>query len=172
VYTGQDGAVEVEAAGVEALPHAPQLTELEASGVFVLEDGLLGSHAPQVPVADELADGLLGSHAPQVELETAETLELDGLLGSHAPQVALETAETLELDGLLGSQAPQVPLETAETLELDGLLGSHGAHVSAGSDGELVVDHASHSLWPVLYGQLVWVGAQEVMVTSAVSVRV
>jgi len=151
VYTGQDGAVEVEAAGVEALPHAPQLTELEASGVFVLEDGLLGSHAPQVPVADELADGLLGS---------------------HAPQVALETAETLELDGLLGSQAPQVPLETAETLELDGLLGSHGAHVSAGSDGELVVDHASHSLWPVLYGQLVWVGAQEVMVTSAVSVRV
>ena len=86
----------------------------------------------------------------------------------------LELAEALEeLDGFLGSHGAQVPLELADALELDGLLGSHGAHVPVGSAGELVVAQASHSFWPpVLYGQLVWVGAQEVMVTSTVSVRV
>jgi hypothetical protein len=157
------------------LDHAPQLSELEASGVFevLLLDGLVGSHAAQVPVADalELADGLLGSQAPHVPEELAATLELDGLLGSQAPHVPVELADTLELDGLLGSHAAQVP--EAEELELaDGLLGSHGARVVAGSAGEPVVDHASQSLCAELYGQLVWVGAHEVMVTSTVSVRV
>jgi len=132
-----------------------------------------------VVLIDTLLDELLPSQGPHVPVELAEalTLELDGLVGSHGAHVPVELAEalTLELDGLLGSHAPQVPLELAEalTLELDGLLGSHGAHVVAGSaDAEPVVDHASHSLWPVLYGQLVWVGAHEVTVTSATSVMV
>ena len=91
------------------------------------------------------------------------------LAGSHEPQVAPELVLELELDGLLGSQGAQVE-DGSELLLLEDDQAPHDAgSAELEAAGE---DQASHSLVCDLYGQLVWVGAQEVMVTSAVAVMV
>jgi len=174
VYCGQAGTVELDA--TELLSHAAQVPVAELTEALELDSQ--AAHVPVAELADALEEvaGFLGSHAAHVPLELAEALEeVAGFLGSHAAHVSLELAEALEeVAGFLGSHAAHVPVELTEALEeVAGFLPSHADHVLVDSAEELVVSHAFHSFWPlVLYGQLVWVGAHEVMVTSTTSVMV
>lgn len=183
-------------AAVDEDDHADQVP-VAASGVLleVLVLPLASVHTPHVPVwpagVDDVLVDLLGSHEPQVLSPPFGLEVVVDLLGSHDPQVLSPPFGLEVVDGLLGSQLPHVlssPFGLREVVVVDGLLGSHDPQVLVPTFGLLVVvdllgsqlaqvvgsaeDQFSHSFLPDLYGQLVWVGAHEVMVTSSVAVKV